>query len=354
MGREKKQLSPPFLAFPKTLFSIKNKKKTFLLESTKQPTNKQKMPKNSNNYKQKEGRADPSTFDHQTLPNGKPNPKYVDLLDEDTPLPGQKYGLFSFLSPEKILKKREMYLFDEFVKQWDFARSMNKFADFLNFIAYKYNMSIETLQADFTEFVQDERPRLFAEQTVEDDFKTFLDRNEDELNAKFNKEHAFQTSVRGFMFRGAFDTVEEAKQYCAQLQEKNADHDIFVGKSFAWQIWHPDAYKTGDVQFLEEELNQLYHEKIKNEMKAKQEFDNRVKETKLKAIQENVEKAKKSGNTLTQTIDEGGNLVGVREQVNFEERDAAEANTASIHEELYRQALSNAEDTTTTIDPTVD
>ncbi len=89
-------------------------------------------------------------------------------------------------------------------------------------------------------------------------------------------------------------------------------------------------------------------------MKAKQEFDNRVKETKLKAIQENVEKAKKSGNTLTQTIDEGGNLVGVREQVNFEERDAAEANTASIHEELYRQALSNAEDTTTTIDPTVD
>ena len=53
------------------------------------------------------------------------------------------------------------------------------------------------------------------------------------------------------------------------------------------------------------------HEKEANEHKAKQEFDARVKETKRKAIEENIERARQSGNKLTQQMDEEGNLVGV-------------------------------------------
>jgi hypothetical protein len=53
------------------------------------------------------------------------------------------------------------------------------------------------------------------------------------------------------------------------------------------------------------------HEKQKNESNAKQNFEQRVKETKQKAIEENMKKAEKSGNTLTQTIDDDGNLIGV-------------------------------------------
>jgi len=58
-------------------------------------------------------------------------------------------------------------------------------------------------------------------------------------------------------------------------------------------------------------LNQLMSEKKKNETNAKSAFDQRVKESKQKAIDENIKNAEKSGNTLTQTIDEQGNLVGV-------------------------------------------
>ena len=36
-----------------------------------------------------------------------------------------------------------------------------------------------------------------------------------------------------------------------------------------WIPWDPDAYKTGRVEFMEDELNQLHHEKLKNETKAK-------------------------------------------------------------------------------------
>jgi hypothetical protein len=78
-----------------------------------------------------------------------------------------------------------------------------------------------------------------------------------------------------------------------------------------WMPWDPEAYKTGRVEYMEEELNQLMSEKKKNEDNAKQAFEARVKETKRKAIEENIKKAEKTGNVLTQTIDEEGNLIGI-------------------------------------------
>ena len=39
------------------------------------------------------------------LPDGKENPKYADLLEEDKPIAGQKFVCLSFVSPEKIIKQ---------------------------------------------------------------------------------------------------------------------------------------------------------------------------------------------------------------------------------------------------------
>jgi predicted chitinase len=63
---------------------------------------------------------------------------------------------------------------------------------------------------------------------------------------------------------------------------------------------------------------------LKNEKKAKEDFDKRVFESKKQAIEKNIELAKKTGNVLTQTMDENGNLVGVKENVNFDDREVAE------------------------------
>lgn len=281
-----------------------------------------------------------TAFERKNLPNGKPNPKYIDLCDEDQPIAGQKFACVSFISPEKILKKREIFLFDEFVKQYDFTKSMTKYFDFLNFLAYKYNLKIEQLSEDFNEFVRDEEKRLKST-SVEDDYKTFLEKQEERLNTAFNREHAFQTSVRGLKIRGSYNTQDEAEMRCKKLRELDPNHDIFVGPVGVWIPWDPDAYKTGRVEFMEEELNQLHREKVKNEELAKQEFENRVKETKKKAIQDNIEKAKKSGNVLTQTMDEEGNLVGVRERVNFEDRDVADTEESNLRTQLLKEAEQN-------------
>ena len=50
----------------------------------------------------------------------------------------------------------------------------------------------------------------------------------------------------------------------------------YVGPVGMWMPWEPEAYKTGRVEYLEDELNQLMSEKNKNEKAAKQEFEKRV------------------------------------------------------------------------------
>jgi hypothetical protein len=273
------------------------------------------------------------SFEKKILPNGKPNPKYIDLCDEDTPIAGQKFACISFVSPEKTLKKREVYLFDQFIKQWEFSKSMERYFDFVHFIAYKYNLKVEILIDDFNDFVKEETDKL-KKSGIEDDYKNFMDKQEEKLNEQFNREHSFQTSVRGLKIRGVFPSQEEAEMKCKKLREQDPNHDIFVGPVGIWVPWDPDAYKTGRVEHLEEELNALHKEKLKNEEMAKKEFEERVRETKKKAIMENVEKAKKSGNVLTQTMDEEGNLVGVKETVNFEERDVEDIETTQLRNEL--------------------
>ena len=49
-------------------------------------------------------------------------PKYVDLLDEDIPVAGQKFVCLSFISPEKILKQKEEFYFEQFLKQYDLKK----------------------------------------------------------------------------------------------------------------------------------------------------------------------------------------------------------------------------------------
>lgn len=275
-----------------------------------------------------------SSFEKKTLPNGETNPKYVDLCDEDPAIAGQKFACMSFVSPEKILMKREVYLFNQFIKQWEFSKSMERYFEFIHFMAYKHTLDVEKLIDDFNDFVKEESSKL-KKSGIEDDYKNFMDKQEEKLNEQFSRDHSFQTSVRGMKFRGAFPTQDEAELKCKSLREKDPNHDIFVAPVGIWVPWDPDAYKTGRVEHLEEELNALHHEKMKNEEKAKKDFEERIRETKKKAIMENIEKAKTAGNTLTQTIDEEGNLTGVKETVDFESREATTAESTQIRNELF-------------------
>ncbi len=283
------------------------------------------------------GKSKKSGFERKTTKDGRPNTKYVDLLEVDKPIAGQNFGCFSFISPDKILKQKEMFFFEQFLKKWEFTKAMEKFSNFLNFISYKYKLSFEDVVADYEVFIKEERDNII-ESGIEDDYKTFLDKNEDELEKQFNIKNNFQTSVRGFKCRGSFASQEEAEIRAKILRESDPNFDIFVGPIGQWLCWDPEAYKTGRVEYLEEELNQLAHEKVKNETIAKNAFEQRVKESKQKAIEENMKMAEKTGNVLTQTIDKDGNLIGINNSANTQEDKLMkndQISVADIRNELF-------------------
>lgn len=257
----------------------------------------------------------------------------VDLLDEDRPIAEQKFACLSFVSPEYLIKKKDEYFFETFVSQYDTSKSMEKFVEFLNYISYKYAISSEEIMKEYSSFIDKFKDEL--KNDVSNDYKNYVDKHEEQLELKFSKEHSFQTSTRGLKVRGVFPSQEEAELRCKMLREADPNHDVYVGPVGIWVPFHPEAYKTGNVQYLERELNDLMHEKKKNEDKAKLDFDTRVKQSKVDAIEKNMEKAKENNNKLTQTINEKGELVSIENMNTQEKTLGVNATLEEIKKELF-------------------
>ena len=275
-----------------------------------------------------------SGCDYKKNPDGSTNINYVDLLEEDKPISGQKFCCVSFISPENILKQKNHFFFEEFLKHYDFSKSVQKFTQFLNFLSFKYSFDFDNVMKDFQEYMKSEK-ETFSNNSIRDEYKNFLDANEERLEKEFNIAHDFQTSVRGFKNRGNYSTQEEAELRAKLLREVDPNHDIYVGPVGMWMPWEPEAYKTGRVEYLEDELNQLMSEKNKNEAQAKQEFEKRVLDAKKKAIEENKKIAKKTGNKLTQNINEQGQLVGVNNTIENAFNSKDNVSSADIRKELF-------------------
>ena len=223
-------------------------------------------------------------------------------------------------------------------------KSLEKFTQFLNFVAYKYKVPFEKLQSDLEDFAKSEAGNIFNI-SLDAEYKTYIDNNEEKLEEKFNKDNKFQTSTRGLKVRGCFPSEQEAEMRCKLLREMDPNHDIMVGPVGMWVPWHPEAYKTGRVEYLEEELNELMNEKQKNEKSAKLEFDKRIKEARKQAMEDNIQKAKESGNVLTQTLNKDGELVNVKDVVSSE-NSLLKQGEMSTKEEI-RDALFNTENVVT-------
>lgn len=255
--------------------------------------------------------------------------KLVDLLEEDKPIAQQKFVCVSFVSPENIIMSKEHFQFEQFVRTWDMTKSVEKFAKFTAFLAYKYNLDTEQVTTDLTEFCKEESETLNS-MSVSDDYKTFLDKNLDVLELEFSKQHNFQTNTRGLKIRGVYPSQEEAEVRAKMLRENDPYFDVYVGPVGVWMPWEPDAYRTGKVEFLEKELNELMSNKKANEDNAKEFFNKRVKETKKKAMEENIAKATNTGNKLTQTLDKNGDLIGVKNIVDISDVNAELFETDNI------------------------
>jgi hypothetical protein len=157
----------------------------------------------------------------------------------------------SFICPEDILKRREQYMFDEFVRQWDMRKSMDKFAEFLNFVSFKHNLNVETVFSDYNEFVKEEEKLIKGESSSTlDDYKNFMDKNEERMTQEFSRKNAFKTRRARHQEPRNFSTQEEAEMNCKKLARRTQPRYLRVCyrcgaprhkcyKTGKWSTWSP-------------------------------------------------------------------------------------------------------------------
>lgn len=199
-----------------------------------------------------------------TLPKHEADGTVVDYLDEDPEVPTQKYCIISFLSPEKIIKKKELWQLEEFTKWLDYDWKMKGQEHFLVYIAKKYNLKIDDVLADHHEFEKVHKEEV-RKTDIWEQYQTFLLKFEKDLQEKFDNAVHFQTNVRGVKVRRSFASVEEAQMFAQVLRRKYPKDNLFIGKVGAWLPWDPSEHLMPEVEYAEKDLNEIMRRYKENE-----------------------------------------------------------------------------------------
>ena len=182
----------------------------------------------------------------------------TDYLEVDTPIPGQSYSCLSFVSPENVIKDKNLQYIHKFLKT----------------IAKNYDLDRDT---------------------IVEKYKDFLYINEEKLEEEYNQENDFKTSVRGVKIRGVYSTLQEAQFRAGKLQKLDPNFNVYVGQVGYWLPWDPRPDKISGQEYAEGELNELvkkYQENQENKDLHFRENINYVKEQEsLKQKEKNAEQS---------------------------------------------------------------
>lgn len=159
-----------------------------------------------------------------------------DFLDVDPKIPGQNFVCMSFVSPEKVLKKKELFITSKFIEY--LFRSEDEVSN-----SMRTRLEDKEKSIDYS---------IISE--MYEDWK--YSRNVD-LENQFYELNDFRTTVRGIKIRGVYDTYREAQVRAKVLQRKDSAFHVFVGQVGYWLPWDPESDSVKDQEYQEEQLNEL-------------------------------------------------------------------------------------------------
>ena len=183
-----------------------------------------------------------------------------DFLEVDSKIPGQNYCCISFISPEKLIKSKEVFKTQSFMK---------------------YVLGEKLEDENHERVRQDIIKNIKNSDNITEIYNNWLFSNEKELNDKFDEENDFQTSTRGVKIRGSYDTLKEAQIRAKILQRRDKNFNVFVGQVGYWLPWDPSAEDIKDQEYQEEQLNQLL-KKYNENADEKEELYEQEKQEKIK------------------------------------------------------------------------
>ena len=215
----------------------------------------------------------------------------IDFLDEDPEIPTQRYGIISFLSPEKVIKQKEQYYVEEFVRWLDYDWKVKGLEHFMSYLSKKYTLKVEDLMTDMQEFAKVHNDEIRKTDVLEQ-WQVFLLKNEKDLETQFSEKVGFRTNVRGVKVRRVFSNLEECQTYAKVLQRKYPRDNLYIGKVGCWLPWDPSEHMMPEVEYAEKELNELMRRYKENEVNRDIFFEEE-KQAKIEAQKkENAERKK--------------------------------------------------------------
>jgi len=235
-------------------------------------------------------------------------------LEADREIPGQHYVCLSFISPNKVLKNKEIYLLREFLKDYEIQYKVKATESFimkqvnaLQDVAASVQDTLENLTANagaadlsgalqkikdlrasttsnavaaLEEHVKAEK-KDFSEGKLLDAYETFVFKNKKKLEDDFFAQNEFRTTVQGLKVRGVYDTYNEAVGRAKTLQKLDPSFNVYVGQVGFWLPWDPDPMDVADQEYADDQLNTLM-KKYKENESQRDEFYAKTKQERSK------------------------------------------------------------------------
>lgn len=249
-------------------------------------------------------RVQRKTFKFRALPRIRMSKKieFEDFLDEDPELPGQKWALVSFLSPEKVLEEKEKWMFRKFLQDYEvkwktvrleawMAGQLQEVNTALNALAGKLRdadqkeaaTTVESNTVQVAKFVEGfqafmkEELKSVTKHGLQDDFDDFLFQHGDKLEDEFHAAKDFQTTIRGIKVRGVYATEAEAAARAKRLQKTDKLFNIYGASVGKWTPWDPDPNKIQNQEYANEQLNTLMKKYNQNQEERDQFYQEQKK-----------------------------------------------------------------------------
>jgi hypothetical protein len=234
-----------------------------------------------------------------------------DFLTEDPEISSQKIVLLSFLSPEKILSNKDVYMFQQFLKDYEIQWRTSKLEAWMASQLLGINDRLEKLAGsldskDLSGAAQEVRGQLLRTDRFVEDFKEhvrkntkeikttdiqqeyddFIFKNGGKLEEDFFAQNEFRTTIRGIKVRGVFGSEGEASARAKRLQKSDPNFNIYMGSVGKWMAWDPDPSRVPNQEYANDQLNTLMKKYRENE-EGRDQFYNeqkarRIGESKVK------------------------------------------------------------------------
>jgi hypothetical protein len=204
-----------------------------------------------------------------------------DYLEEDQEISHQKYVCLSFISPEDVIKRKEIYYMEHFLKS--LIGEVNELFDFVSKQDDEKSQLVHAIKERYTHLFKNDLGEQY----------TYFKDNDKTLEKKYFEENDFQTTIRGLKVRGSYETIKEAQIRSKVLQRKDPVHNVFIAQVGCWCPWAPNPDDIKDQEYSENQLNELMKKYTDNRDQVDTVFDKRTKQLIEKNKKENEGKEKK-------------------------------------------------------------